>query len=138
MCIDKKKGAGIEGRLYHGYSPEGIPVRGYEEFFSKTEHFLDELGFPHRGTADRDIRGNICHVRKKEGMTKIVRDEELLKKHGDMGTFVVRIRQRQHSSWQGNVTWLDGDKTVSFRSALELLKIIDGTLDLSGAEEGGQ
>lgn len=138
LCIDRRGGGKIAGRFYHGYSSDGIPVRGYEEFFSKTEHFLDELGYPHRGTGDRDIRGNILSSRKKEGMTKVVRDEELLKKHGDMGTFVIRIKQRQHSSWQGSVTWLDGDRTVSFRSALELLKIIDSTLDLEDTEEEGQ
>ena len=46
-----------------------------------------------------------------------------------MGTFVIRVQHRQHSSWQGRVTYLDEDKTVYFRSALELIKIIDGTLD---------
>ena len=56
-------------------------------------------------------------------------DDELLEKHGDMGTFVIRVQHRQHSSWQGRVTYLDEDKTVYFRSALELIKIIDGTLD---------
>ena len=52
-----------------------------------------------------------------------------MEKHGDMGTFVIRVQHRQHSSWQGRVTYLEEDRTVYFRSALELIKIIDGTLD---------
>ncbi|MCI8319438.1 MAG: hypothetical protein HFH02_00020 [Dorea sp.] len=52
----------------------------------------------------------------------------MLEKHGDMGTFVVRVQHRQHSSWQGRVTYLEEDRTVYFRSALELMKIIDGVL----------
>ena len=81
------------------------------------------------GTGDRDIQGHTHSYQKKEGMTKVMTDDELLEKHGDMGTFVIRVQHRQHSSWQGRVTYLDEDKTVYFRSALELIKIIDGTLD---------
>lgn len=129
LCVDRNGENGIEGRLYHGYEREAIPFGGYEEFIRKAENFMDALGFPHRGTGERDIDGNTHHFRKKEGMTKIMRDEELLKQHGDMGTFVIRIQQRQHSSWQGKVTWVDKEQSVYFRSALELLKIIDGALD---------
>jgi hypothetical protein len=45
------------------------------------------------------------------------------------GTFVIQIQHRQHATWQGTVTWVDKDKSVNFRSALELLKLIDGSLD---------
>ncbi|MBM6948044.1 hypothetical protein H6A20_05110 [Mordavella massiliensis] len=65
-------------------------------------------------------------------------DAELLKKHGDRGTFIVRVQHRQHSSWQGVVTWAEQQKTVPFRSALELLKLIDGALDADGPEDGGE
>lgn len=55
-------------------------------------------------------------------------DDELLKKHGDIGTFIIRVQHRQHSSWQGMVTWVEENRTVSFRSALELIKMIDGAV----------
>ena len=42
-------------------------------------------------------------------------------------TFIVRIQYRQNASWQGQVTWAEENKTASFRSALELLKLIDST-----------
>ena len=67
-------------------------------------------------------------------------DENMLEKHGDIGTFVIRVQHRQHSSWQGMVTYLDRDQTVYFRSALELIKIIDSELDEAeqkGAKETG-
>lgn len=47
-------------------------------------------------------------------------DEELLNKHGDLGTFIIRVQHRQNSSWQGRITWMDEDKTVYFRSMWEL------------------
>lgn len=65
-------------------------------------------------------------------------DTELLKKHGDRGTFIIRVQHRQHSSWQGVVTWTEQQKTVPFRSALELLKLIDEALDASGGPDDAE
>lgn len=44
-------------------------------------------------------------------------------------TFVVQILSNQNATWQGTVTWVDEQKTQNFRSALELLKLIDGALE---------
>ena len=44
------------------------------------------------------------------------------------GTFVVKILNNQNSTWQGSVTWVEQQKVQYFRSALELLKLIDGAL----------
>ncbi|MCF0130454.1 MAG: hypothetical protein HUJ71_01940 [Pseudobutyrivibrio sp.] len=40
-------------------------------------------------------------------------------------TFVIHISATENSSWQGQVTWADTNETVNFRSALELLKMMD-------------
>lgn len=49
--------------------------------------------------------------------------------------FIVNIRFRENATWQGEVLWIDQNKQCSFRSALELLKLIDGALDF---EETGE
>lgn len=43
-------------------------------------------------------------------------------------TFVVHIAQNDNASWQGQVTWADQNITKNFRSALELIKLIDGVV----------
>lgn len=53
------------------------------------------------------------------------------------GTFVIKILNKQHSTWQGSVTWVEEQRTQNFRSALELLKMIDGALDENLKIEGG-
>ena len=54
------------------------------------------------------------------------------------GTFLVKIVNKQNSTWQGSITWMEEQKTQNFRSALELIKLIDGVLDGDNdLEEGG-
>ena len=47
---------------------------------------------------------------------------------GKRETFVVQILNTQNATWQGTVTWTDGPKTQPFRSALELIRLIDSAL----------
>ncbi|MBR0352883.1 MAG: hypothetical protein IJH53_06725 [Oscillospiraceae bacterium] len=58
-----------------------------------------------------------------------MKDEELLSRHGDLGTFIVRVQHRQNSSWQGRITWMEKDKTISFRSIWEMVKLIENAVD---------
>lgn len=53
------------------------------------------------------------------------------------GTFLVKILSQQNSTWQGSITWMEEQKTQNFRSALELIKLIDGVLDGENDLEGG-
>ncbi|MBQ2642150.1 MAG: hypothetical protein IJG52_02840 [Lachnospiraceae bacterium] len=65
-----------------------------------------------------------------------MRDDDLLKKHGDLGTFIIRVQHRQNSSWQGRITWMDENKTVYFRSVWEMIKLIEGALPQPSDEDG--
>ena len=55
----------------------------------------------------------------------------------DMNTFIVKIVNQQNETWQGSVTWTEEQKVQNFRSALELLKLINGALDDNSGAEGG-
>jgi hypothetical protein len=44
-------------------------------------------------------------------------------------TFVVRVNKCENGSWQGQVTWADQDEKLNFRSAIELVSIMDGALN---------
>ena len=49
------------------------------------------------------------------------------KKH--TGTFVIHVSHCDNATWQGEVTWAEANKKKSFRSALELIRLIDGALE---------
>ena len=44
------------------------------------------------------------------------------------GTFIVKVDYCENESWQGRVTWAEENKSEHFRSALELIKLIDGAM----------
>lgn len=43
-------------------------------------------------------------------------------------SFVVEVKSQENSTWQGTITWVEGKKKENFRSALELIRLIDSTL----------
>ena len=58
---------------------------------------------------------------------------------GNKGTFIVKIDRCQNETWQGRVVWADENKTEYFRSALELMQLIDGAVKdglMSADKEG--
>lgn len=50
---------------------------------------------------------------------------------------MVDIRYRKNATWQGEVLWVDQNRQCSFRSALELLKLIDSALETRDMQEPG-
>ena len=51
------------------------------------------------------------------------------------GAFVINILDRQHSSWQGTVTMIASGEKQTFKSALDLMKIIDTAMDEAAGSE---
>ena len=44
------------------------------------------------------------------------------------GSFVLRILDQQHSTWQGTITCISSNEKKAFRSANELFKLIEEAL----------
>ncbi len=64
---------------------------------------------------------------KKSGELRM--SEKTTKEKKDGATFVVHILHRNNATWQGEVVWANKNVCKPFRSALELLKLIDSALD---------
>ena len=57
-------------------------------------------------------------------------------RHGDLGTFIIRVQCRRKGSWQGTVTWVETNETIPFRSVWELIRLIARGMDtVSDSEE---
>ena len=44
------------------------------------------------------------------------------------GTFIVQVLYRRNGTWQGVLKWTDGRREQQFRSAFEMLKLMDEAL----------
>lgn len=51
-------------------------------------------------------------------------------------TFLIRIYFNQNADWQGVVQWLELNKTVAFRSVLELILLLNEAVDKTPAING--
>lgn len=65
-------------------------------------------------------------------------DSLFIEPKGKLATFVVHVKSKQHSTWQGEVVWAEKNGKRSFRSALELLKLMDSALDEDDDYEEGR
>jgi len=45
-----------------------------------------------------------------------------------VGTFEVSVKFMQNSTWQGQIHWVEKNQKQSFRSALEMIKLMDEAL----------
>lgn len=44
-------------------------------------------------------------------------------------SFLVVVKDTQQETWQETIEWIEQNKKESFRSALEMLKLIDSALE---------
>ncbi len=139
LCMDRRRGCELEGTLYHSYRTEPIPFQELGQMTLLMEKLFDELQFPHPGTNERSFLPLNKPYQQRQERKRIMSDEQLLQKHGDIGTFIVRVQHRQNSSWQGRITWMEEDKTIQFRSVWEMIKLIESAMDtVSASEEGDE
>jgi ABC-type phosphate/phosphonate transport system ATPase subunit len=66
---------------------------------------------------------------KRSGLPEIRRDVGSVK-----GTFEISVKFMQNSTWQGQIHWVEKNQKQNFRSALEMLKLMDEALN-EGAED---
>lgn len=136
LCVDSLREGQMHGRFYHGYRRESLNVEGITQLLFQMERFFNSINFPHPGTNERTFLDKAQGAGLRVERKKIMSDEELLSKHGDLGTFIIRVQHRQNSSWQGRITWMDQDKTVYFRSVWEMIKLIDNALNTISSQDG--
>lgn len=139
VCCDYMQEYDWKGRIYTRYRQEPVYFRNAGELLGMLEEFYNWIGYPEASMIGRSFREKDKNSGRrpngKERQVVVMSGEEMEKLHGEKATFVVRIQYRQNATWQGQITWAEKNKTMNFRSALELLKLIDSTAE-KGTEEG--
>lgn len=120
VCIDRYEGGVPAGRFYNPYLDVGIRFESITQFILRMESLLDQMKLPQAHTAARSFS---APPPDRAGGTAATESHK-----GELATFSLRIIFRQNASWQGSVAWLETGQEQSFRSALELILLLDSAL----------
>ncbi len=124
VCVDRKDSKVFSGRVFHGASNLVEPFSGVDQLLLIMESLLDAQNYPAASTESRYFgkqRARSMDSEKEESMNN--------KEKGEKATFIVQVQYRQNATWQGRVTWVEKDMERPFRSALELIKLLDSSYE---------
>ncbi len=132
VCVDRLDGQDFTGKIWHQYDDEPVEYRTVVQMLQSLDALYDKWDFPQRSTEARMFkkksRGKAVPA-EREGENAEMDEKRLNDKAGEVGTFLVKVRYRQNSTWQGEVVWAEKNQKQYFRSALELLKLMDSALN---------
>lgn len=132
VCVDGRSNTDFYGRIWNQYSNVSFRFSTMMDLIFRMEELYDYWDFPQRSTNCRSF--NDEYFEEKKLKKHKVREEKrtnvhnIQEKRGKSGTFIVQVQYRQNSTWQGQVIWAEENRREHFRSALELMKLIDGAL----------
>ena len=61
-------------------------------------------------------------------INEVLKIEEEREKTNSVGTFEISVKFMQNATWQGQIHWIERNQKQHFRSALEMLKLMDEAL----------
>lgn len=123
----------VRGVLYNQYLETPFKFISLFSMIEKMEELFDEKKFPGAYLAPRTFGIAKSGVKRTEvgnSVTMQEKQQEATKKEarGSKCTFEVMVRYRQNATWQGQIHWLEKNLQQSFRSVLEMLKLMDEAL----------
>ena len=120
ICVDSYDKSVPVGRFYNQYCPEGVHFHGVIDLIKKMETMLDQMSLPQSFSAVRSFAERpAANIGGASGETVY---------KGKVATFATKVLFRQNTSWQGSVSWVEGQREEPFRSVLELLLLIDSAI----------
>jgi len=127
VCLNRA-GNDLSGEAWHCYDKEPIAFDGVDALALKLDQLFDRLEMPQHESWFRTFTGG------KKGFLlpvigplpdKVLDQKEILEKRGEQATFVIHVQHRKNSTWQGTLLWTESNRWFTFRSVLELFKLMD-------------
>ncbi|MBR3949935.1 MAG: hypothetical protein IKJ84_04590 [Oscillospiraceae bacterium] len=119
VCVDSYDSGVLQGRFYNP-SREAENFSSLSQFLVKMEEVLDQLQKPQAYTQVRKFSSLLQPEAAQTPPDRVFR--------GAQATFDLQVIFRQHTSWQGVLSWREGKAQHSFRSVLELVLLLDSAL----------
>lgn len=124
LCVDSKNADDVLGRFYNRFGTEPTAFHSSFDLIMKMDEFFDKINFPQASLKTRSFLGGTQAAAGKRP-NEVQRVDDMMEHRGDLATFVVHVQYRQNATWQGKIVWTDKKKECAFRSALEMIKLMD-------------
>ena len=111
------------GSLSNLFLDDDLSFQNLTQMLFGIEHILDTTQFPQQSLLPRSF--------SPQDPATPRHGRDYLPDNGDkkaIATFKLSVLFRQNASWQGTLVWLDENSEVQFRSALELILLLDSVL----------
>ncbi|MEF9916521.1 MAG: hypothetical protein RR275_00090 [Lachnospiraceae bacterium] len=124
ICVDNCEGTNVDGRICSVGLKDILYFQDYSGLILVIDQALDMIGTPQVYQKKRSFQihtepHNSYHVPKR------YKDEmEIHKEHGNQKTVDVVIISRQHTSMQGYIYNIEGEKINCFSSDIELMNLV--------------
>jgi hypothetical protein len=128
LIVDDYNGFSFQGIIYHNNHPEGICYESLLEMIINVDNLMDEIGSPKQSFQMRRFPG----VKTMTFAKRLSNEKE---REGKLATFQIRFYYRNHASWQGSISWKNGEKTENFESAIQMVLLIIQILNGESYEE---
>ncbi len=138
VCVDNVLEQEISGRVYNPFVPNVAEFPNIYLLIDRMERIINYLGFPQSAQDYRSFGDTKAIDGKSKGkgdFNKTMDDETFENLVGEKATFVVQVQFRQNATWQGSISWVEQKKDQKFRSALEMIKLMDSALNECKKEE---
>ncbi len=132
LSVDETDGVFLTGHYLHGYVQEPVEVHSISALLLDLEKLFNRLNFPQASTNERSFTEQEPVYARRKAEKRIHDDADLLAVFGSLATFIIRVFQRQNSTWQGSVTWVEKDKTLFFSTVEELVRELVSALRQAG------
>lgn len=124
ITVCSESDAVLQGCIFSGYFGNYMKFLDINELFMEMQELCDSVQYPQSTFKCRTfgVKHRKQVIRRAGNFVEEDINEAI---EQDKATFLVHIQFRQNASWQGSITWVEKDRTQNFRSALEMLRLID-------------
>lgn len=123
LCIDTYENGEASGRLYGGIKQAAVQFHAILPLLRMIDDILDSDARVSRFEQNRALLAKAVQQR-----AQLDQSQEISRRPGEIATFAIRVHFRQNATWQGEVVWVEKRKSNHFRSALELIYMLDDVL----------
>lgn len=129
VCIDGYENGEFSGRFFHKYDREPVAFEHFMGMVKQMEDLYDTIDYPQATFRKRSfLKEEKQRLEKKTDLPVVWDNDELGGQKGAMATFYVLVKSRTNATWQGEVIWVEKGLCKKFRSAMELMILMDNAL----------